>query len=157
MPITNPTALLSKLIGEDSTNGLPVRRADDQGNLITSVKRVTIVPTAAQTVSGQSGPQQPGFYRELLLFLRVTAVAGTTPTLNVFVDLSDDGGATWFQTAQLGPANISAVPTQPYAATYLLTLAATGPNGAFGDTYRIRWVIAGTTPSFTFQVTAIHK
>lgn len=157
MTITNPTALLSKLVGEDSVNGLPTRRADDKGNLIVAVNRAVIQPSAAQTASGQTVAQQPGFYREILFLLKITAVAGTTPTLNCFVDVSDDGGTTWYQAAQLGPANIASVPAAPFSSQYLLTMAAANANGAFGDTYRVRWTIGGTTPSFTFQITAIHK
>lgn len=158
MAISNAVNALLKLVGEDSINGIPVRNADAAGNIIAGANRVIVQAGAAQNASGQTAAQQPSsLYREILFFLKVTAVAGTTPTLNVYVDVSDDGGTTWYQAGQLGPANIAAVPAAPYSG-YTLTLSAASSSGPWGDTYRIRWVIAGSAgPSFTFQVTAIHK
>jgi hypothetical protein len=161
MTVANPTQSLLKLVTEDSNNGLPVRQCDSLGNLLASSVRTVVVNSAAYTASGVSAVQQPNAaYDELLFFLRVTAVGGTSPTLNVFVDLSDDGGTTWYQAAQLGPTNIAAVPAQTqgaYPAGYTATLQGASSNGSWGDTYRVRYQIAGTSPSFTFQVTAIAK
>lgn len=113
--------------------------------------RVSLLPSTTQTAGGSTGPFSVGQYRELLLFLVVTAASGTGQQLNVFLDTSPDGGTTWVQAIQLGATNIAA------AVTALQSMAAAGSSGAFGDTIRIRWTIAGTTPSFTFAVTAIGK
>src|SRR5579859_7427309 len=126
MTIANPVQALLKLVNEDSNNGVPVRIVDYQGSLPNTTQRTVIVNSAAYTASGVSAAQQlNGLYNELLLLLKVTAVAGTTPTLNVFVDVSDDGGTTWYQAAQLGPTNIAAVPSQTqgaYPSGYILSL-----------------------------------
>jgi hypothetical protein len=161
MTISNPVAGFTKLVAEDSNNGIPIRLCDSLGNLIPASSRSIPVNSAAYTASGVSAAQQPSaLYDELLFLLKVTAVAGTSPTLNVFIDLSDDGGTTWYQAAQLGPSNIAAVPSQTqgaYPAGYTLTLSPGNTNGSWGDTYRVRYQIAGTSPSFTFQVTCIAK
>jgi hypothetical protein len=162
MPISNPVQALIKLVSEDSVNGLPIRNADDQGTVPSSKSRTTVLASAAYTTSGVSAAVQPnGLYNEILLLLRITAASGTNPTLNVFVDTSDDGGTTWYQINQLGPSNISSVPTltqNAYPTGYTLTLDAANSNqGSWGDTFRIRYQIGGTTPSFTFMVTAIQK
>jgi hypothetical protein len=98
-------------------------------------------------------------FEELMLALQVTSVTGTTPTLNVFIDTTTDSGTTWYQLAQLGPVNIAAVPVQnPYPSTYRLTISAyQSASGAFGEFIRIRYVLAGTTPSATLSVLAIGK
>ncbi|HZU13900.1 MAG TPA: hypothetical protein VFB58_13745 [Chloroflexota bacterium] len=111
----------------------------------------TLQASAAQTAGGSSAAYGCGNLDELLLFLNVTAASGTTPQLNVFVDTSDDGGTTWYQLAQLGPANITA------AGQYTLALGLGSTAGPFGNTIRIRWTVAGTTPSFTFAVKAVGK
>ncbi|HLJ67751.1 MAG TPA: hypothetical protein VKX16_10375 [Chloroflexota bacterium] len=159
MTISNPTNALTKQVTEDSINGLPVRLCDQNGNFLNTATRTIVVPSAAYTANGTSATQQPPpSASELLFLLRLSAVSGTTPTLNVYVDVSDDGGTTWFQAAQLGPSNIAAAPANnPYPSTYLLTMSPGNANGSWGDTYRIRWVITGTTPSYTFQVTQIAK
>ena len=162
MTISNPTNALTKLVGEDSNNGVPVRLCDSAGNLPNTSQRTVIVNAAAYTASGVSAAQQlNALYNELLFLLKVTAVAGTSPTLNVFIDVSDDGGTTWYQAAQLGPSNIAAVPAQTqgaYPSGYILTLSASASNStSWGDTFRVRYQITGTTPSFTFQVTCIAK
>jgi hypothetical protein len=161
MTISNPVQALLKLVAEDSNNGLPVRQCDSLGNILAASTRVVVINSAAYTVSGVSSAQTPNAaYDEILFLLRVTAIAGGTPTLNVFIDVSDDGGTTWYQSAQLGPTNIAAVPTQTqgaYQSGYILTLQGANSNGSWGDTYRVRYQITGTTPSYTFQVTAIHK
>jgi len=159
MPIANPTNALLKNVAEDNINGMEVRITDDTGVVLPTKSRVILVASSAQTASGNSGAIQPQGFKELLLFLRLTAVAGTTPPLNVYLRSSDHGCTTWFQLAQLGPSNIAAAPANnPYPSTYTLSFnsAQNGSTG-WGDTIRLRWVIAGTTPSYTFQVTAVYK
>jgi hypothetical protein len=163
MTISNPVAAFTKLVGEDSNNGVPVRLVDNTGNLPTTQLRSTIIASAAYPVSGVSAAQQlNGLYNELLFLLKVTAMSGTGgPTLNVFIDVSDDGGTTWYQAAQLGPNNIAAVPATTqgaYPSGYILTLSGkAGSSSSWGDTFRVRYQITGTTPSWTFQVVAIAK
>lgn len=86
----------------------------------------------------------------LSVVVNVTAASGTTPTLTVVVEGSDDG-ATWFQLGVVGAGGYS-VGTTASAPTNL-TVAAVG-RGAFpAPAYvRTRSVVGGTTPSFTYSV-----
>ncbi len=70
--------------------------------------------------------------------LNVTAASGTTPTLDVVVEDSLDG-ANW---------NTVGTFTQ-LTTTGRQVINVTTP---FADQIRVRWTIAGTTPSFTFAV-----
>lgn len=148
--------------------------------------KLTILASAAQTASANSAQQQVPTLRELLVTVDVTAVSGTTPTMHVWLQASNDNGATWFDLPyemRLTDANASGTQAtggqQPPA--YLPTSAGapventTGGrniNGSaaiaavgkwvaiyrtFGDYVRARWIIAGTTPSFTFSVKAVGK
>lgn len=98
------------------------------------------VPSAARTASGDSGTQV-GFANANFIRaqLNVTAVAGTTPTLNVTIEDTLDGGATWNTLASFTQAT---APTRQ-------TLNVTTP---FTDKLRASWVVGGVTPSFTFDV-----
>ncbi|TFD74724.1 hypothetical protein [Cryobacterium fucosi] len=71
--------------------------------------------------------------------LNVTAASGTVPTLDVTIQDSIDGGATW---------NTVGTFTQKTAASREV-INVTIP---FSNTLRAAWTIAGTTPSFTFAI-----
>lgn len=75
----------------------------------------------------------------------VTSVAGTSPSLQVFLDVADVSG-TWYQvlavTAQTAAGVQSAV-GNPLSATPIAT-----------GLYRLRWTITGTNPVFNVAVTA---
>lgn len=107
----------------------------------------TVVASAARTTSGQSaaaspgGVVAPGRASRLALAVDVTAASGTTPTLDMSVEWSPDG-ATWFASE---PADSF---TQITAAKKVVKQFL-----AKAPLYRVVWVIAGTTPSFTFSVT----
>ncbi len=99
--------------------------------------------SAAQTANGMSATLAVGAYRELLVTVNVSAVAGTSPTLTLALDsLGADG--VWY--TLWTSAAITAVGQ---------TIASLGieasTNTAFGASVRLRWTIGGTTPSFTFS------
>jgi hypothetical protein len=99
-----------------------------------------VVPSAARTTSGDSGILTGyGPARTLRVQLDVTAVAGTSPTLDVYVEDTLDG-STWNVLAP-ALARATAVSRQVVNITEV-----------FADRLRVRWVIAGTSPSFTFSV-----
>lgn len=103
----------------------------------------TLVVSAARTTSSQTGSLTGyGACRKLRVILDVTAASGTTPTLNVVVeDLVDPPGAKW--------ATIGTFVQKTAAGFEVINI--TTP---FADNLRIRWTVAGTTPSFTFKVVA---
>lgn len=85
----------------------------------------------------------PSEFDELSVYIDVTAVAGTAPSMTVTYQSSPDG-VTWFD--HTAGAAITAVGKQ------LLKV----PNviGGYG---RLSWVITGTSPSFTFSAWAEFK
>ncbi len=82
--------------------------------------------------------------------VNVTAVGGTTPSLQVFIDASCDGGATWTQIAA-GTA-ITAVGNQMFSVGI-----GSANNAGLGNQIRARYTLTGTTPSATFGVQAVAK
>lgn len=101
-----------------------------------------LLASAARTVTGTSTPVAGMASADTLrVQLGVSAASGTTPTLNVFIEDTLDNGATW---------NVIGTFAQKTAAgTEVINI--TTP---FTDQVRVRWTIAGTTPSFTFAVDA---
>lgn len=102
--------------------------------------RETVVASAARTVSGASA-LLPGYgpASTLRAQLNVTAAAGTTPTLNVVLEDSVDGGSTW--------NTIGTFAQRTAAGREVVNVTA-----PFADMLRVSWTVGGTTPSFTFQV-----
>lgn len=107
--------------------------------------RLTIVPLGTVTATTIGAATTVGSYKEALLTLNVTALSGTSPTLTVTIQASDDGGTTWYNLPGGLFTQITAVGT---AALQVNT---------FGDTIRANCVVAGTTPSVTFSVKAVVK
>lgn len=103
--------------------------------------RETPVASGARTASGNTGALNgygPG--STIRAQLNVTAASGTTPTLDVVIEDSVDGGTTW---------NVVGTFAQNTGAPGTQVINVTAP---FSDTLRVRWTVGGTTPSFTFQV-----
>lgn len=109
------------------------------------VSRRTLQASGAQTSSNNGFAVDVGFSRELIVFLNVTAFSGTTPTLDVKIQTSDDGGTTWYDVPSGAFTQKTGTGTQMLAFT------------AFGDTVRCVSTIGGTNPSFTYAVKAVLK
>jgi hypothetical protein len=102
----------------------------------------TVVASAARTVAGDSGALQIHAGDALSLLVEVTASSGTGRTLDLTIEWSNDG-VDWF----------GADPVDSFA--QITTVAPTRVVERYtvkGSHYRVRWAIAGTTPSFTFEV-----
>ena len=108
------------------------------GSAVGYVEEVSVA-SAARTTSSDSGVL-PGFggASTLRVQLNVSAVSGTTQTLDVVIEDTLDG-VNW---------NTVGTFTQATAATRQV-VNVTVP---FADRVRFRWTIGGTTPSFTFAV-----
>lgn len=107
-------------------------------------QRSTLQLSTTQTANGNgTALTSAGPYNSAFVTLNCTAASGTTPTLNVKIQASDDGGTTWFD-----------VPNGSFT-----QLTTTGSQAIqisnFGDTIRAAWTISGTTPSFTFAVKTV--
>lgn len=104
----------------------------------------TSVASAARTTSGDTGTIT-GYEgaSTLRAQLDVTAASGTSPTLNVVIEDTLDG-TTW---------NAVGTFAQKTAAGREVINATT----PFAGRLRVRWTIAGTTPSFTFSVVVVSQ
>jgi len=99
----------------------------------------TILPSAARTTSGSVElPFGFGEFDRQAILINITAVSGTTPTLDFFLEDGVDG-TIWYP--------LATTPQQ----TAVNALAIRNAN-AVASRMRLRWVIGGTTPSFTFSV-----
>ena len=135
-------------------------------------KREILVPSAARTVSGTSGiiklaeeRSSGDFWPAVagVIMLDVTAASGTTPTLDLFIqEILPDGVSVndWARFAQVTAAGqrvIRAIPTGSgvEGVKQDAAMAAGNPKaGPIPTTLQVKWVIGGTTPSFTFSVQA---
>ncbi len=96
-----------------------------------------ILPLAARAADGTAEMTGAAGFDSARIQLEVTAVSGLTPTLDVFVEDSVDAGATW------NPVTTFTRRTDAGREVVSLTRP-------FADRLRLRWVLGGTTPSFTF-------
>lgn len=108
---------------------------------------LTLVPSAARTVNGSAGLDLDDTVDQVRLVLDVTAVAGTTPSMVVVIEESHDG-------VNYNPTAVDTFPAVTAAGRTYRTI----PTGTlFGQFFRARWTITGTTPSFTFSIFGAQK
>jgi len=140
-------------------------------------QRIVLIPRQTTTASGNSNNLPiPGGWKAAILHLNVTAASGTTPTLNVYVQdaltpasATDvfgaapsgttvfDDFASFTQVSAAGDwvMRIDQQGTSAGAVIASASLAAgTAKVGPIGLLWRVQWVIAATTPSFTWSLTA---
>lgn len=98
---------------------------------------IQVAALAARTATGNSGPIDVSMADQLRIYLRITAVGGTSPTLVLSVEDSPDG-TNWYQVGSFASKNAAGSDV----------LNVTVP---FSDTLRLTWTMGGTTPSFTFE------
>jgi hypothetical protein len=110
-------------------------------------KTVTLLASGARTASGV-GSAVCGFarYEKFICQLDVTAASGTTPTLDVVVQHSIDGGTNWYTLATFTQKTTTGEEIKTEAEVEA------GTAEAYGDCFRVSYTIGGTTPSFTFSV-----
>lgn len=109
-----------------------------------------LLPSAARTASGSQILADPNSMQDdpisMLLILDITAVSGTTPTLDLVLEVQDPSSQKWVQ--------VVAFPQKTAVGTSLLWFGV-GNDGFFAPALsgmRLRWTIGGTIPSFTFSV-----
>ena len=100
---------------------------------------------AARTTNGQSASLDLGDFDDLIVYLNITAIGGTSPTLDVKLQSSDDG-TDWFD-----------LPNGAFAQKTATGKAVLQYSSNFGRYVRVDYIIAGTTPSFTFEVDVVPK
>jgi len=131
-------------------------------------ERFELAASAARTATGNSAAFEINTTR-LMLGVDVTAASGTSPQLDLWLQGSDDGGTTWYDLVcdqvlkTAGSAAVSgtvALNVRDVVDAKVST-AAESFMGLYSDlatdTVRVRWVISGATPSFTFRVASTVK
>lgn len=103
----------------------------------------TVVASAARTATGTTGTLDAPSEANLILAVVCSAVSGTTPTMTLSIEWSMDG-TNWC------PAATADAFAEMTAASNVVK-----PFTVKGSSYRIKWTIGGTTPSFTFTVTEL--
>lgn len=94
----------------------------------------------ARTASGNSGTVADDYGNTIASVINVTATSGTGQTMDIALEQSSDGGATWQAIYHLRRITGAG--------------AITVPKMTINGRRRWSWVIAGTTPSFTFSITS---
>lgn len=103
--------------------------------------------SSAHTVSGDIGDIDVSKCRRIAVDVNITAVSGTSPTIQFFADRKDVNGFYYQIWSSNVVSAISPVST---------TIGAFGTiNQSLGSIARLRWTIGGTTPSFTFSISII--
>lgn len=95
------------------------------------------------TTNGNSGELDSEGYGCISYIVDVTAVSGTNPTLDIFEEGSEDG-INWFQFTQ----------THRFTNTGQQRFQSLRLAAKF---YRYRWIVGGTSPSFTFSIITTLK
>ena len=113
-----------------------------------------VIPPAAYTATGVGGAiPPPNLANGLTLFLVVTAVSGTSPTLGVKLQVLDMVSNTWIDVPGASFPTVTGVSTNTFT---MFPGAVPAANVALNQTirniYRAAYTIGGTTPSFTFSL-----
>jgi len=120
---------------------------------------VTVLASATRTASGNSADQTNYNARGIILFINVTAVSGTSPTLEVRLQVKDPISGSYInyaasvQITTTGDYLTVCYPaaTREYDATKIDAWDLPLPR-----TWRVNYAIGGTNPSFTFSVGAMY-
>jgi hypothetical protein len=103
-------------------------------------EEIPYFPLQTVTSNGDSGniPLIVKFGEVVVFYLDVISVSGTSPTLDLFIDIQDPLSRKW--------VNQDKFPTISSITTLALALPVRSMK------YRIRWILGGVSPSFTFSV-----
>ncbi len=98
-----------------------------------------VIESLARTTNGSGGDVRTPGGESVRAQLNVTAASGTTPTLNVLIEDTLDGGINY--------NTIGTFAQKTAAGREVISI--TTP---FSETLRVSWTIAGTGATFTFSV-----
>jgi len=101
-----------------------------------------MLASGARTTSGTTSGFNFEDGIELIVFAEVTAASGTSPTLDLAIQTSHDN-TNWAALSSF--TQITGTGNSIKAVTN------------YGKYIRVSYTIAGTTPSFTFKLTAVRK
>jgi len=135
-----------RIAGSDGTNTRNVL-TDAAGFLLSPLPMPQIVQdvaSAALTTTTTTAAFTPAHGLSFQVVIPVTAVTGTTPTLDVGVEISDDSGTNWVRVYDFPRITATGIYRSP-----LLSLR--------GNRVRYVQTVAGTTPSFTRSVQRLQS
>jgi hypothetical protein len=129
--------------------------------------RFEIQSSAVQGSTGNGGGISVSGIREMIVFFDCTASSGTGEVLDLYLQSSSDGGTTWFDLSFELATQVDTDGTETASLTNARDFVNMAADEAcedgiakyviFGDLVRARWVIGGSSPSYTFSVKAIGK
>lgn len=119
------------------------------------MESATVFSSAARTASENSSDQVNSSWRGVRLFLHISASSGTTPTLDLKIQVKDPvssqyidlPGGSFAQKTGTGTDELTVFPG-------IAAVANRAVSQCLGRTWRVVATIGGTTPSFTFSVAA---
>ena len=118
---------------------------------------LTVFASAARTATANSSDMENRAARGVRLFLAVTAASGTTPTLDVKVQVKDPINDTYIDLPNAAFAQKTGTATDELTIYPGITTAANrAVSTALSQKWRVVATIGGTTPSFTFSVAAAY-
>lgn len=132
--------------------GTPVNfRAHDANN------DVTVFASAARTATTNSTDMENRGARGVRLFLAVTAASGTTPTLDVKVQVKDPINDTYIDVPGGAFTQKTTTVTDELTIYPGVTVSANrAVSWPLSQKWRVVATIGGTTPSFTFSLAACY-
>jgi hypothetical protein len=146
LPTGSNTIGYVKLQGTNALNSSFLSLQSGAGALPTAIVAPasnTDLASSARTASGNSGTIADDFGQAISSLVNVTAVSGTSPTLDVEEQVSRDNGTTWDPEYDV----------ERFTATGTARVPLSQIDG------RRRWLytIGGTSPSFTFSITTMRS
>lgn len=166
---TNPTHLTmgGKYVGTPtavSSNDAVTFLAGQYGETVTQPRfRQFVMHSTTTSAASHNGTTTTGLggFKEADVYFAVTARSGTSPTLDLYVDTRLDGTAYtniahFTQMTAVGTKVLHITKRQVTAEVDGSADANAGAVKAFGwaDDLRVRAVVGGTSPAFTYRVTA---
>ena len=131
------------------------------------LQQYVLMSSAVLTATGNGTAVTLPFtdFDSALVGLSISASSGTTPTLDMYLQTTTDGGTTWFDvyhwtqqtTTTTNPAFVSVSCTDALRAVGTVGSKTIGANALgvplLSPTMRLAYTLTGTTPSFTTTVT----
>lgn len=120
--------------------------------MVPNISATALTLTAA-SASGNGADQDNSWFSGVQLLVKITAISGTTPTITFIVEGKDPASGDYY--AILTSAALNAVASTLLTIYPGATVAAnTAVSSPLPKTWRVRYTIAGTTPSVTCTVGA---
>lgn len=149
-----------------------VRETERRFPMTRRFERRLLAAATARTADFTSDEFGVEGYDSIVVFAKVSAASGTTPTLDLHLQTTYDNGDNWVDIAaspQLTAAHGTGVGTViaggstkttfdvPAASTDGTATAASRKNWPLGDVCRVKGKVGGTTPSFTVKLDYVGR